>query len=102
MSEQAWNGQHYQVLVHTESALMALLRQQKVRFLVLDSSIPASLLAPHHQLLRTATANPEHFTLRRTYPLTRDYLVQPAGTVFPEGISVYEVRPANQDRERIQ
>ena len=92
LSAQAWNGQGYQVLVHTEPELIALLQKQKVRFLVLDSSIPTSLLAPHHELLRTAAANPDHFALRRTYPLTRDYLVQSSGTVFPAGISVYEVR----------
>lgn len=97
LSGQAWNGQGYHALVHTESELDAVLTKQQVRFLVLDSSISASMLTPHHELLRKAAANPEHFALLGTYPLTRDYLVRPSGTVFPTGISVYETRSGNRE-----
>jgi hypothetical protein len=93
LSTQRWDGGEYKIRVNNETELLTLLEKERIRFVVLDASIPASLLAPHHQLLRSAVANaPDRFTLRRTYPLARDYLVKKPPLVLPDGISVYELQ----------
>ena len=77
----------------SEPELLALLEKEHIRYVVLDASIPESLLAPHHRLLRSTVANaPGCFALRRTYPVTRDYLIEHPPLVVPDGISVYELQ----------
>jgi hypothetical protein len=94
LSTQRWDGGNYQIRVNNEAELLTLLEKERIRFVVLDASIPESLLAPHHRLLRSAVANtPDRFALRSTYTVTRDYLVKRPPLVLPHGISVYELQP---------
>jgi hypothetical protein len=93
LSTQAWDGSGYQAKVDGPAELIALLRQERVRFIVIDETVPASLLAPHHALLRaTAASSPGQFTLRGTYPMTRDYLAARPGEPIQDGIRLYELR----------
>jgi hypothetical protein len=99
LASQEWNGAGYRARVDGSAELIALLKQERIRFIVVDETVPESLLAPHHTLLRTtAEGSPDQFALRRTYPVTRDYLVQRPGTVFQNGIRLCEMRDAVQPR----
>jgi hypothetical protein len=95
LATQKWDGGDYEMTVENEADLMTLLEEERIKYVILDASIPPSLLTPHHELLRTAAANsPRNFALRGRYPLTRDYLVRPPGQTFPDGISVFQMHYA--------
>jgi hypothetical protein len=95
LANQSWSGSAYQARVAGADALIALLKQEGIRFVVIDTTVPASLLAPHHMLLRrTAETSPGQMPLRGTYPVIRDYQARRPGAVIPDGIRVYEMRDA--------
>jgi hypothetical protein len=87
LTSQTWGGRDYRLSVDTEADLLAQLARERIQFIVVDDSIPDSLLRPHHQLLKLAVTNGGSFTLRGTYPVRRGNLL------LPHGLSVYEAQP---------
>jgi hypothetical protein len=87
LTSQSWSGRDYRLSVDNEADLVALLERERIRFIVVDDSIPDYLLRPHHQLLKLAVTNGGGCcTLRGTYPVRR------ADILLPHGLSVYETR----------
>jgi hypothetical protein len=97
LATQKWHGGDYQLKADTPEKLLALLRQERIRFLVVDTSVPSTLLAPHHQLLQhTITRTNGAFALRRTYPVVRGYPYKKKIISYPDGISVYELQKGSR------
>lgn len=95
LARQQWHGGGYQLTAADPQSLVQLLQQQQVRFVVIDRSVPSTLLAPHHQLLlSTAGSQSETFVLRARYPVVRGYPYRKRTLSYPDGIEVYELRGA--------
>ena len=93
LSAQAWHGGDYAAKVGDVQQVLALIRKERIRFVVLDESNPAALEAPHMRLLRAATLEPAgDLTLVGRYPIERGYPREVRGQTFPAGADVYAVR----------
>ena len=89
LASSTWQGSNYQPKAQNEDELIQLLATEKVGFLVLDVSIPARRLMPHHKLMQiTVEKNPQRFLLVAKFPIVRD-TVRTAN-----GVAVYKVLQA--------
>jgi hypothetical protein len=95
LARQEWHGGNYQLTASDPQALVELLQQQQVRFVVIDRSVPSTLLSAHHQLLlSTAESRPDTFALRARYPVVRGYPYRHRTVSYPDGVEVYELQGA--------
>jgi hypothetical protein len=86
LASQTWLGDDYKPRVNNAADVIALLGQERIRYVIVDDSIPADFVRPHHQLLRAAVSSASRtFALRGTYPIHR------SDVVLPHGLSVYEM-----------
>jgi hypothetical protein len=93
LAAQAWHGGEYSAKAQTIEEVIAALRADKVRFVILDESNPATLQTPHTRLLHEGAATrPRELALVGQYPIVRGYPREVRGQAFPTGIAVYEVR----------
>ena len=93
LAKQAWHGGQYAATVQSAADVLALLRKEKIRFVVFDSSNPWTDDTVHTRLLRDAVETaPGQLALVATYPVVRGYPAQVRDRPFPAGIAVYEVR----------
>ena len=93
LAEQAWHGGEYTAKVQTVEQMVAVLRQDRIRFVVLDQSNPSVMEMPHMRLLRhAAESEPGALALVGRYPVVRGYPREVRGQRFATGIAVYEIR----------
>ncbi|MBA2305853.1 MAG: hypothetical protein H0W08_24915 [Acidobacteria bacterium] len=93
LSAQAWHGGEYTAKVQTVEQMLAVLRQDRIRFVVLDESDPGTMQTPHMRLLRDAAERePSELALVGRYPVVRRYPREVRGQRFGNAIAVYEIR----------
>lgn len=95
LADQKWHGGGYQPKVEQSADLVALLRKERIRFVVVDYTIPSPMRLSHHALLtETLHGNHRDFRRRAGFAITRGYPRSLRHRVYHDGVLVYEVLPA--------
>jgi hypothetical protein len=93
LSSQAWHGGQYIAKVQTVEQMVAVLKEDDIRFIVLDESNPGRMQTAHLRLLQQwAQTGPQDLAVVGRYPVVRGYPREVRGQTFPTGIAVYAVR----------
>ena len=85
LASSTWIGTQYESRFEDVAALVDFLRQDAIRFVVLDGSVPENKRVPHHGLLERAVDEASG-----VLPLIGSYPVCRGGVLHPAGLAVYE------------